>query len=382
MKTSKALCALLAGIIVAGASLARAADPVALNDAVSLVPVEYRHQLVQRLSAAEENQQQWLDAIVKVKAEQREAVAFLLVNMPDKDLATLKGDFLLKNVELAYEARAAHPWASAVPQEIFFNDVLPYANVNESRDDWRADFVKRFSPLVKDCKTAGEAVQVLNREVFKIVNVKYHATKRLKPNQSPYESMKIGYASCSGLSIILVDACRAVGVPARVVGTPLWFNSSGNHTWVEAWDGQWRFIGAAEPGQFNKTWFADMAAKADPSKPENHIYAVSFKKTQTPFVMVWNRNNTDYSAVDETSFYAVRKVLKVSVVDAAGKPVAGNVKVIRGNSVVGQGNGEKSEYELGADADYSVEAMAGGKTAVKKVHLPKDGDVSVEVKVD
>ena len=59
------------------------------------------------------------------------------------------------------------------------------------------------------------------REVFKAVNVKYHATKRLKPDQSPSESMKIGYASCSGLSIILVDACRAVGVPARVVGTPL-----------------------------------------------------------------------------------------------------------------------------------------------------------------
>jgi hypothetical protein len=378
----RALTWVVAAIVFLNVSLVRAGEPVGLNDAVSLVPVEYRHQLVQRLSAADENQQQWLDAIVKAKAEQREAMAFLLVNMPDKDLATLKGDFLLRNVELAYEARAAHPWASAVPQEIFFNDVLPYANVNESRDDWRADFVKRFSPLVKDCKTAGEAVQVLNREVFKIVNVKYHATKRLKPNQSPYESMKIGYASCSGLSIILVDACRAVGVPARVVGTPLWFNSSGNHTWVEAWDGQWRFIGAAEPGQFNKTWFADMAAKADPSKPENHIYAVSFKKTQTPFVMVWNRSNTDYSAVDETSFYAVRKVLKVSVVDGAGKAVAGSVKVSRGNSVVGQGSGEKSEFELGADADYSVEATVAGKTVTKKVHLPKNGDLSVEVKVE
>ena len=377
----RASIGVFAAFILSGISTALAADPVGLNEAVSLVPVEYRHQLVQRLSAAEENQQQWLDAIVKARPEQREAVAFLLVNMPDRDLATLKGEFVLKNVELAYEARAAHPWASSVPQEIFFNDVLPYANVNERRDDWRGDFVKRFSPLVKDCKTAGEAVQVLNREVFKSVNVKYHATKRLKPDQSPYESMKIGYASCSGLSIILVDACRAVGVPARVVGTPLWFNSSGNHTWVEAWDGQWRFIGAAEPGQFNKTWFADMAAKADPNNPQNHIYAVSFKKTQTPFVMVWNRNNKDYSAVDETGFYAVRKTLKVNVVDAAGKPVAGVVKVSKGNAVVGQGSGEKSEFELGADADYSVEVTAGGKTVTKTVHLPKDADASVELKV-
>ena len=78
--------------------------------------------------------------------------------------------------------------------------------LSERRDDWRADFLKRFLPLVKDCKSAGDAAQVLNRGVFKAVNVSYHATKRRKPDQSPYESMQIGYASCSGLSILLVDA--------------------------------------------------------------------------------------------------------------------------------------------------------------------------------
>lgn len=359
---------------------ARAADPVSLNDAISMVPADYRHQLVQRLSSAEDNQQQWLDTIARARPEHREAVAFLLVNMPTRDLTSLKGDYLLHNVELAYGARAAHPWAAAVPQEIFFNDVLPYANVNEKRDDWRADFVKRFTPLVKDCKSAGDAVQVLNREVFKTVNVKYHATKRLKPDQSPSESMKIGYASCSGLSIILVDACRAVGVPARVVGTPLWWNNSGNHTWVEAWDGQWRFVGAAEPGAFNKTWFADMAAKADPAKPENRIYAVSFKQTRTPFVMVWDRSSKEYSAVDETSFYVQRKTLKVSVTDDAKKPVAAKVTVRRAGSIVAQGAGAASDFELAADCDYAVEAvLPDGRLISKTVHLPRDADAMIEL---
>jgi len=369
---------LLLGLIVAPA---RAADePVSLNDAISMVPADYRHQLVQRLSAAEDNQQQWLDTIAKAKPEHREAVAFLLVNMPTRDLTSLKGDYLLHNVELAYEARAGHPWAAAVPQEIFFNDVLPYANVNEKRDDWRADFVKRFTPLVKDCKSAGDAVQILNREVFKIVNVKYHATKRLKPDQSPSESMKIGYASCSGLSIILVDACRAVGVPARVVGTPLWWNSSGNHTWVEAWDGQWRFVGAAEPGAFNKTWFTDMAAKADPAKPENRIYAVSFKQTHTPFVMVWDRNSKEYSAVDETNFYVLRKTLKVSVIDDAKKPVAAKVSIRRAGNMIAQATGGASDFELAADVDYSVEAtLPDGRTMTKTVHLPRDTDATLQL---
>ena len=38
--------------------------------------------------------------------------------------------------------------------------------------------------------------------------------------------METGVATCTGLSILLVDACRSVGVPARIAGTPLWSNNS------------------------------------------------------------------------------------------------------------------------------------------------------------
>jgi hypothetical protein len=274
-----------------------------LNQTVSLVPTGYRHELVQRLSVAEGKRDAWLNAIVKAPEAQREAIAFLLVNMPERDLKSLSPDFILTNTALAYEARAAHAWAATVPHDIFLNDVLPYSNLNEKRDNWRADFARRFGPLVKDCKSAGDAALLLNREIFKALNVVYHATKRPKPDQSPYESMEAGFASCSGLSILLVDACRAVGVPARVAGTPMWSDGKGNHTWVEVWDGQWRFIGAAEPGEFNQTWFAANAAKADAANPEHRIYAASFRRTKTPFILVWDPTSTEYSAVDVTAYY-------------------------------------------------------------------------------
>jgi hypothetical protein len=178
-----------------------------------------------------------------------------------------------------------------------------------------------------------------------------------------------------------VDACRAVGVPARVAGTPLWWNGSGNHTWVEAWDGQWRFIGAAEPGEFNKTWFADIAAKADPAKPENHIYAVSFSHTHTPFVMVWNRGSKEYSAVDETSFYALRKPLKVTVLDETGKLVAATVRVRKAGNIIAQAQNITNEFELAADADYVVEStLPDGKIVSTITHLPRDDGANVELR--
>ncbi|MDB5293849.1 MAG: hypothetical protein JWL69_5090 [Phycisphaerales bacterium] len=373
-------CLLVFGFCAAPLSAADA--PADVNSAVSLVPAGYRHRLVQQLSLAEANQQQWLDAIARAKPEHREAVAFLLVNMPEPDLKALKGDFILHNVELAYEARAKSSWASAIPQELFFNEVLPYANLNERRDDWRADFMQRFMPLVKDCKTSGEAAQVLNREVFKAVKVAYHATKRKKPDQSPYESMEIHYASCSGLSIILADACRAVGVPARVAGTPLWQDNSGNHTWVEVWDGQWKFVGAAEPGEFNQTWFGEVASKANPAQAEHRIYAASYEKTSQPFIMVWDERNADYGAVDVTRFYVHRRKLEVKATDAADKPATATIQVRKDGKLIAQSVGTSAAFELAADEKYEVAALnASGEKVIAEVKLGADADVSQALKL-
>ena len=210
--------------------------------------------LEEALAKAGANRGELLGALKRCTGEQREAMAFLIANMPDPDLGQIKADYLVQNVALAFKARAASAWGRALPQAIFLNDVLPYASINERRDDWRKDFYERFAPLVRDCKTPGEAAVKLNASIFKMVGVQYHATKRPKPDQSPYESIAAHYASCTGLSVLLVDACRAVGVPARIAGTPSWTTMHGNHTWVEIWnDGKWNFTGGrrarpAEPG--------------------------------------------------------------------------------------------------------------------------------------
>lgn len=157
------------------------------------------------------------------------AARFLVENMPPADKETLRPAFLAENLDLALKARETFPWAKEVPGEIFLNDILPYAVFDEPRDPWRADFLAKATALVKDAKTASEAAQILNRDFFKLINTHYH-TERKRTNQSPKESIEQGRATCTGLSIILVDACRAVGIPARAVGTPLWFDDSGNHT--------------------------------------------------------------------------------------------------------------------------------------------------------
>jgi dienelactone hydrolase len=231
------------------------------------------------------------------------AARFLADHMPAADKEKLGADFLGTNLDLALQARAEFPWAKEVPEDIFLNDVLPYAVFDETREAWRQDYLEKARPLVKDAKTASEAVQALNREFFKVVNVHYN-TGRKAPNQSPSESAALGKATCTGLSIILVDACRAVGIPARAVGTPLWANEGGNHTWVEIWDGD--FTGADEYDKegLDRGWFVNDAAQAKADVPKYSIYATSWKRDGLSFPMVWAPASQEVAAVNVTSRYA------------------------------------------------------------------------------
>lgn len=243
----------------------------------------------------------------------KKAAVFLVEGMPEHDLKSLDKEFLMENLDLAIKARQQFPWAKKLPEDIFFNDVLPYASLDETREPWREEFYKKCQALVKDCQTAAEAAQAINKGFFKVINVHYN-TGRKAPNQSPAESRKLGMATCTGLSIIMVDACRSVGVPARVAGTALWSNKRGNHTWVEIYhDGNWFFTGADEYNKLglNKAWFVDDASKAVADDWKHAIWASSWKKADGHFPMVWNPRDHSVPAVNVTDRYAKQGEKKV-----------------------------------------------------------------------
>ncbi len=259
------------------------------------------------LKQAGTNQSELVAALEQTPADQRGGMKFLIENMPQRDLELLSASFLRDNVSLAYEVAGQLPWAKNIPEEIFLNDVLPYASVSEQRDNWRRRLHDLCLPLVKDCTTSAEAAQTINQKLFRQLRVKY-SMKRRAADQGPFETMDTGVATCTGLSILLVDACRSVGIPARVVGTPLWVNKSGNHTWVEIWDGDWHFAGAAEADAkgLDRGWFVHNASQAVKEIREHAIYASSFGKTGLSFPLEWAPRIDYVNAVNVTERYAAK----------------------------------------------------------------------------
>jgi len=184
------------------------------------------------------------------------------------------------------------PWAKEYDDDMFLNFVLPMTHFDEAADEWGA--LVRQNMDVKDLMakkdtTLKQAAHYVTEHIWTAFEKPIEFKEEEPPILSVIEVMQKGHAGTAGLSIFLANALKAVGVPARVVGTAKWDRLQGGaYQWVEAYfDGKWNFIDA-KPGttEWNTAWFTEhgLAQKADPQ---------SITQIATP---VWNDElkTTDY----------------------------------------------------------------------------------------
>eukprot|EP00536_Pseudo-nitzschia_multiseries_P010115 jgi/Psemu1/307021/fgenesh1_kg.298_\ len=253
-------------------------------------------------------------------------------------------------VSLALDAKVLYKWTDDLPLDIFLEYVLNYANLNEARTNWRPLLVNALKfnesdlyqgSLTTSTTTATGAVgsESVRESTLNITSVTTWVNTNLwtlvgregkpiyfKSSQTPliFDPMSIiafGYASCTGTSILFCNALRAVGVPARVAGTPAWYGNrtQGNHNWVEVYvpnehcngnGGEWKFL-EPSPALPNvdtlnnnpcERWFCD------PSRyPASKVYAARLSKSEessTCFPLAWQWNCHGVPAEDRTDYYA------------------------------------------------------------------------------
>lgn len=324
------------------------------------VPEKYHNLLDKALVTAGNNAIELQTALEKAPAEQKEGMAFLISYMPERDLKELKADFLLENSAYAYKAREQFSWAKQIPDSIFFNEVLPYVSLNEKRENWRKDFFDRFSKYVVNCSDIFEAIDSINQNVRDEVLVDY-STKRKKPDQAPFESMEQHLASCTGLSIILTDAFRAVGIPSRVAGTPNWHDERGNHNWTEVWaNGKWYFTEYYFPGQLDNAWFFADAGKAIKNDREKAIYASSFKPTGISFPLVWDENIKYVAAENVTDRYTELYRKHLASISTDGNHVSLRVMAFKNKN---QDKESDDRVAVNLDIFENSKQMGGGRTS-------------------
>lgn len=226
--------------------------------------------------------------------ERRDGIDFIIRNMPEPDRGKVPLSRVEQEVDEALSARSGFAWAEGIPWEIYRNNVLPYAVIDEARDSWRSDLKQMMAPVVENCRTDREAILTIASRIGEVTKVKY-SIDREKPNQSPKESMKSGLVSCTGQSILLVGALRSVGIPARLAGVLQWSHFPGNHTWVEAWcSDRWEMIEWNEK-DFNTPWVMENIGMLDISKKVHKVIATSWGGGDAAFPLIWRYGENEGS---------------------------------------------------------------------------------------
>ena len=160
-------------------------------------------------------------------------------------------------IDLALQAKLDFAYTDRLPRAIWQEYVLNYANLNEARSSVRRllrerlveplflhpESLRNSSTLDNENRSIAETVKILNTKMWHRLSHNSTGTIVFVAGQTPaiFDPMSVlafGYASCTGLAVLMVEALRAAGVPARVVGTAAWNQdrNHGNHNWVEVWD--------------------------------------------------------------------------------------------------------------------------------------------------
>jgi hypothetical protein len=234
-------------------------------------------------------------------------------------------------IRLALDAKVQYPWTDDLPRDIFQDYVLNYANLNEARTNWRPLLVDALRFNTSDLYQSGQAnissvTTWVNRHLWTKLARDPSKPIFFKSSQTPLifdpmSTIAFGFASCTGTSILFCNALRAVGIPARVVGTAAWYGdrSKGNHNWVEVFVGEnengedpWKFL-EPSPALPNVDtldatpcgrWFCDSSRY-----PSSKVYAAKMSKASLTksedmcFPLAWEWDCKDVPALNRTEYY-------------------------------------------------------------------------------
>jgi len=258
----------------------------------------------------------------------KDAYKFLLSNLPSWDSTNkaslgfhdddgdvgvdgLDNGIATLGINISLEAKQKYFWASNVSEEIYHEFVITYANVNEARNNWRPYLTEVIERILGDHLDITDNILEIE-DVVRTINENIWVKAYLgndvvfKSSQTPliYDPMStivFGYASCTGVSILLADALKCAGIPARVAGTPAWNGDAGNgnHNWIEVFDHRsqaWHFIEATPAGSGETLanpcdkWFCS----PDKMKGGTQVFATRWSQSSdTVYPMAWDVNNTE-----------------------------------------------------------------------------------------
>ncbi len=155
--------------------------------------------------------------------------------MRDKnyDLYHITGDFLIENIDLAFEVWQ-YPWCSHLNFQQFCEYILPYRCQSEPLSDYRKYFKNKYFWLKDSLKNKTdviEAASILQRHLKEEVVYSSKIAGLYEGFLSPAMMQKVKVGACESLANYCVLAMRSCGIPITYDQILYWARSNSGHVY-------------------------------------------------------------------------------------------------------------------------------------------------------
>ena len=148
-----------------------------------------------------------------------------------EDVKYIKADFLIHQIELAFNQWQTRPWNEGVDFENFKEYLLPYRVENEPLDYWRDS----ISPLQKNLETYSTYYDNFRHSISQIEN-RFRTFLFMLDKKIPEPDLKNFKSDCIPTSKANLFVLRILGVPSAIDFIPHFANRNGRHYWATAID--------------------------------------------------------------------------------------------------------------------------------------------------
>ncbi len=150
-----------------------------------------------------------------------------------KDIQVITSDYLINNIDLAFQVWREKPWAKHLNFDEFCEWILPYRVNDEPLQNWRSYMINELSCLkdsLKDVYNAEEACLIVNQLIAK--NFQFSLSLEFVPKLGGIDAWNNMQGLCAHRYQLIVMAMRSIGIPVAIDFTPQFPNKAGSHPWT------------------------------------------------------------------------------------------------------------------------------------------------------
>ncbi len=151
-----------------------------------------------------------------------------------KDVNHITSEFLINNIERAFEVLSAQPWGKEIPFDVFCEEILPYRVGTEPLENWRDRVLEDYRNLYDSLRNSR------NHDILTACNHVYETVGKVWDFDGPLSTLPhMSYSmvaeyrggTCYEKVVWGTFIMRALGIPVSIDYTPQWTFRNKGHEW-------------------------------------------------------------------------------------------------------------------------------------------------------